>query len=156
MYLYFLGMSPMSAMSAAGLAATSAATNSYPVLFVYFFYCISCVCVFYVHLLCLSFSCIWKSFPGLFLTPRLRYAQLSHRGHDLVRLRPQVLFKVFLLLDKLKYNSVFHDTYIECFLSGKTPACDHVTTFRCTNLSFQETCREISTKNPNWARWKML
>ena len=52
----FLGMSPMSAMSAAGLAATSAATNSYPVLF--FFYCISCICVFHVYLLCLSFSCI--------------------------------------------------------------------------------------------------
>ena len=36
LYLYFLGMSPMSAMSAAGLAATSAATNSYPV----------CLCIF--------------------------------------------------------------------------------------------------------------
>ena len=58
LYLYFLGMSPMSAMSAAGLAATSAATNSYPVLFVYFFYCISCICVCHVYLLCLSFSCI--------------------------------------------------------------------------------------------------
>ena len=78
-----------------------------------------CICVFHVHLLYLSISCVWNSFPGLFLPPRLRNAQLSHRGHDLVRLRPQVLFKVFLLLDKLKYISVFHDMYLDCFLSGK-------------------------------------
>ena len=57
LYLYFLGMSPMSAMSAAGLAATSAATNSYPVCLCTLVL-LHGVCVFLVHLLYLSFSCI--------------------------------------------------------------------------------------------------
>ena len=60
LYLYFLGMSPMSAMSAAGLAATSAATNSYPVLFVYSCFiawgvCISCASFVFEFFLYLKF-----------------------------------------------------------------------------------------------------
>ena len=116
----------MSAMSAAGLAATSAATNSYPVLFVYFL--VYCICVFHVQLLYLSISCVWSSFLGLFLTPRLRYAQLSHRGHDLVHLGPQVLFKVFLLLAKLDIFQYFLTCTLSVFFQENTSmwSCDNV------------------------------
>ena len=63
---------------------------------VFLFYCM--VCVYFLCIFCIWVFLVFEIFfPGLFLTPRLRYAQLSHRGHDLVRLRPQGLFKVFLL-----------------------------------------------------------